>query len=60
MSSLIYPIETFVPLVKLGVDEHWIVNANRGAELVPPGELWLLTAGGLLRGYLWLHIAAGC
>jgi hypothetical protein len=58
-NSIIYSIETFIPLVKFGVDDHWMVNANKGAVLASLGKFWLLTIGGLLRGYLWLHIAAG-
>jgi hypothetical protein len=58
-NTLIYSIETFVPLVKLGIDEHWMINANRGAMLASLGKFWILTVGGLLRGYLWLHNSAG-
>ena len=31
-NALIYSLETFVPLVKLGGGEYWMPNANRGPE----------------------------
>ena len=34
-NALIYSLETFVPLLKLGVGEYWMPNANRGPELQP-------------------------
>ena len=32
-NAFIYSLETFVPLVRLGLGEYWIPNANRGPEL---------------------------
>ena len=56
-NSFIYSLETFVPLVKLGIGDHWMPNANRGWRLGvgPVG----FTTGGLLRIYYWFHITAG-
>jgi hypothetical protein len=56
-NSLVYSIETFVPLVKMGIGDHWMTNANRGWRLGlgPVG----FTTGGLLRIYYWIHITAG-
>jgi len=61
-NALVYSLETFVPLLKLGIDEHWTPNANSGGPLkiVSFGALRLsTTTGGLLRCYLWFHIIAG-
>jgi hypothetical protein len=61
-NPFVYSVETFVPLVKLGIGEKWTPNANRGAPL-NVGTLGLLgfprTWGSLLRYYLWFHIIAG-
>jgi hypothetical protein len=56
-NAFIYSLETFVPLVKLGLGDHWTPNANRGRSL----RLGIVTlrTGSLLRGYLWFHIIAG-
>ena len=55
-NAFVYSLETFVPLVKLGIAEHWEPNGNRDAFFVE--RSWLMT-GGCLRGYLWFHIIAG-
>lgn len=57
-NALIYSLETFVPLVKLGVGEHWMPNASGGAEL-HMYKFSRLTQGSLLRAYFWIHIIAG-
>jgi hypothetical protein len=59
-NALIYSLESFVPLVKLGLGDHWLPNANRG-EVFPivSGMRLSSTTGSLLRGYLWFHIIAG-
>jgi hypothetical protein len=61
-NAFVYSVETFVPLLKLGIDEHWAPNAYRGKSL-NVGILGLLgfprTWGSLLRYYLWFHIIAG-
>jgi sRNA-binding regulator protein Hfq len=57
-NAWIYSLETFVPLVKLGVGEYWRPNANGGARL-RIGKLLPVKMGGLLRLYLWFHIIAG-
>jgi hypothetical protein len=56
-NPFIYSLETFVPLLKLGISQYWMPNANSGV----PVNIWLavLPAGSLLRGYLWFHIIAG-
>ena len=107
-NAFIYSLETFVPLVKLGVSDYWTPNSNCGAELrclrkrllplfkrawveryrtacaeapvkspaprniISKGVRFLrrcflffirslepLRFGGLLRCYLWVHMAAG-
>jgi hypothetical protein len=57
-NAFIYSLETFVPLVKLAVGDHWIPNANRGAKLFRVRRFELAT-GSLFRCYLWIHILAG-
>ena len=56
-NACIYSLETFVPLVKLGVGDSWIPNAHAG-RLLGIGRFSLKT-GSLLRGYFWFHIMAG-
>lgn len=58
-NMLIYSLETFVPIVKLKLEEYWIPDANRGPVLLRFDRFPLLTIGGLLRCYLWFHILAG-
>ncbi|MBV9998453.1 MAG: hypothetical protein JO015_04980 [Verrucomicrobia bacterium] len=57
-NALIYSLETFVPLVKLGMESHWIPNANRSSDL-HLSRVVLHLNGSMLRCYLWLHIIAG-
>ena len=61
-NAFVYSAETFVPLLKLGIGEHWSPNAHLGAPL-PLGMLAFLgfprTWGSLLRYYLWFHIITG-
>ena len=57
-NALVYSLETFVPLLKLGISEYWMPNATRSAPL-QLGNQRLQIGGGLLRGYLWVHIIAG-
>jgi hypothetical protein len=61
-NSLAYSVETFVPLFKLGVSEHWTPNPNGRVQT----NIRILrkigfpkNAGSLLRYYLWLHTTAG-
>jgi hypothetical protein len=56
-NAFVYSLETFVPLLKLGISQYWMPNATRPPLLVI--HHWHITAGGLLRGYLWFHIIAG-
>jgi hypothetical protein len=61
-NALVYSLETFVPFLKLGINEHWTPNAKSGEPLkvLSIGALRLsTTTGALLRGYLWFHIIAG-
>lgn len=74
-NAFIYSLETFVPLVRLGLDEYWTPNANCGPELhilrrkkthkggLPSpqeaGRSQPLKVGSLLRCYYWFHIIAG-
>ena len=55
-------LETFVPLLKLGMSEYWTPNAKRGAPL----DLGALNKhgfrtnwGSAIRDYMWLHIILG-
>lgn len=58
-NAFVYSLETFVPLVKLGLGEHWTPNGSRSTQAIK-GRLRLPpTTGGWLRGYLWFHIIAG-
>jgi hypothetical protein len=57
-NALIYSLETFVPLVKLGIAEYWMPNAFGGPEL-RIGKFAPLKVGSFLRGYFWFHILAG-
>ena len=57
-NALVYSVETFVPLVKLGMGEYWTPNGNREASAnrrlrFPP------KTGRWLRRYLWFHVIAG-
>jgi hypothetical protein len=56
-NAFFYSLETFVPLVKLGLADHWTPNANRGKS-VRLGIVSLRT-GSLLRGYVWVHTIFG-
>lgn len=58
-NAFVYSLETFVPLVKLEMGDYWMPNANRGRKLLVVGKRTLLTTGGLLRIYFWIHIIAG-
>jgi hypothetical protein len=61
-NAFVYSVETFVPLLKLGIGERWAPNAHSGPPL-NVGSLGYLgfprTGGSLLRYYLWFHIVAG-
>lgn len=58
-NPFIYSLETFVPLVKLGMDDYWRPNAECGRQLRFFKKGFSVTTDGLLRGYLWIHILAG-
>jgi hypothetical protein len=61
-NAFMYSVETFVPLLKLGIGEHWAPNANLGATLCK-GVLVKMgfprNCGSLLRDYMWVHIILG-
>jgi hypothetical protein len=57
-NAFIYSLETFVPLVKLGISEYWTPNANRGVPL-NFGVIVSPRSGSLLRSYLWFHMITG-
>jgi hypothetical protein len=61
-NAFMYSVETFVPLLKLGIGEHWAPNANFGATL-SRGMLVKIgfprNYGSLLRCYMWVHIISG-
>jgi len=56
--AFFYSLESFVPLVRLGISDHWMPNANRG-ESLRLGIVSFPKAGSLLRVYLWLHMTLG-
>jgi sRNA-binding regulator protein Hfq len=58
LNSVVYSTEMFVPLVKFYQAEYWLPDANRGMIVFQYGDA-KLTLGGLLRIYLWSHIAMG-
>jgi hypothetical protein len=49
-NAFVYSVETFVPLLKLGMSKYWIPNETRHHESL---------SGRFLRYYLWCHIIAG-
>ena len=57
-NPFVYSLETFVPLLQLGISKSWVPNANRSGSL-RLGGLVLPISGSLLRVYLWFHIIAG-
>lgn len=58
-NAFVYSLETFVPLVKLGIDQYWAPNANRRALDSGDGLRFPPKTGGWLRGYLWFHVISG-
>jgi hypothetical protein len=61
-NTFIYSLETFVPLLKLGVSEYWTPNAKRDAPLSfgAPNKLgFSRIRGSAIRGYRWVHIIVG-
>ena len=58
-NAFVYSLETFVPLVKLELEEYWIPDANGGRVLIWFDNFPFLTVGGLFRLYLWVHISLG-
>jgi hypothetical protein len=60
-NSFVYSLETFVPLLKLGMSEYWTPNAKRGAPLdfCALNKLFPRTWGSAIRDYMWLHIILG-
>lgn len=58
-NTLAYSIDTFLPpVIDFHQETHWLPDARRGHRLI--STPWVdLHWGGLLRGYLWIHIAAG-
>ena len=58
-SALVYSVETFLPLVKLGMGEYWTPNGSRTASESRGRLRFPPRTGRWLRSYLWLHIVAG-
>jgi hypothetical protein len=54
----IYSVETFVPLLKLGLSDRWMPNAALG-DAPQLGFMSFPKWGAMLRGYLWFHIIVG-
>jgi hypothetical protein len=57
-NAFVYSLECFVPLVKLGMSEYWMPNANHGQE-IRILKFIVFRSGAVLRLYLWFHIIAG-
>jgi hypothetical protein len=57
-SALIYSMETFIPLVKLGVGDRWKIDANAGRP-IRMGNLSIREPGIFIVWYYRLHIMAG-
>ena len=53
-NAFVYSLESFVPLVKLGISDRWTPNANRGGSL-RLGIVSFPRTGSLLRYYLPHH-----
>jgi len=52
-SSPVYSLDAFLPIINLGLKDHWTPNANLGVRVL--GH----TGGWWLRDYLWVHIILG-
>jgi hypothetical protein len=52
-NSIIYSLESFLPLVQLFVLSHWLPDPRRGRPYVR------VSSGRWLRSYLWVHVLAG-
>ena len=57
-NAFVYSMESFVPLVKMGISDRWTPNAHRGTSL-RLGIATLPRTGSLLRYYLWFHMITG-
>jgi hypothetical protein len=57
-NALIYSLEAFVPLVKLGIKEQWTPNANVVGKF-SWGRVGFPVYGSAVRYYLWFHTIAG-
>jgi hypothetical protein len=55
-NSLIYSLESFVPLVNLGMRDTWIFDAGSGDAKKVSSKMKL---GGVLRYYFWIHTLSG-
>jgi hypothetical protein len=58
-NAFIYSLETFLPLVKLGVSDYWHINDAATAQGTRAGHKKHFTFGQWLRFYFWIHIIAG-
>jgi hypothetical protein len=57
-SAFIYSLETFIPLVKLGVADVWKIDANAGKQMNIRG--WLIVESGILvLWYYRIHMIGG-
>lgn len=57
-NAFIYSLETFVPLVKLGIEEKWIPRANNDAA-IRLGFMNFHIPGTAFLWYRWIHILLG-
>ncbi len=57
-NAFIYSLETFVPLLSLGMGKYWRPNANR-KEKVGFGPIKFSFNGSWLTVYMWCHVILG-
>ena len=57
-NSVLYSVDTFIPIMDLYQKSYWLPNANRGAQ-IRLIECIQIRTGGVLRYYFWFHIIMG-
>lgn len=57
-NSLIYSLDTFLPVVDLRLESYWLPNAN-SPNLDRKEPILLVKSGAWVRYYLWIHILMG-
>ncbi|MEB3340860.1 hypothetical protein [Okeania sp.] len=56
-NSLLYSLDTFIPIIDLHQQTYWLPNSQKGKEI--PLILFKVKTGDILRWYLWIHIICG-